>query len=70
VASIVCRMALLRQVERAYALPSQAYWLVPAGDLLSFILFVMSFFGRHVNWRGYRYLTIGNRVTDRGSRAL
>jgi ceramide glucosyltransferase len=70
VASIVCRVALLRQVERAYAVASQAYWLVPAGDLLSFILFVMSFFGRHVNWRGYRYLTVGNWVTDRGSRAL
>ena len=37
-ASIVCRMALLRQVERAYALPPQAYWLVPACDLFSFIL--------------------------------
>lgn len=70
VTSIMCRVALLRQVERAYALPSQAYWLVPAGDLLSFILFLMSFFGRHVNWRGYRYLTVGNWVTDRGSRAL
>ena len=31
-------VALLRQVEHAYALPPQAYWLVPARDLLSFIL--------------------------------
>lgn len=69
-ASIVCRVALLRQVERAYALPLQAYWLVPAGDLLSFIVFVVSFFGRYVNWRGYRYLAVGNWVTDRGSRPL
>jgi ceramide glucosyltransferase len=68
-ASIACRLALLRQVERAYTLPSQAYWIVPAGDLLSFILFVTSFFGRHVNWRGYRYLAVGNWVTDRESRA-
>jgi ceramide glucosyltransferase len=69
VASIVCRVALLRHVERVYALPSQTYWLVPAGDLLSFILFGLSFFGRHVNWRGYS-LSVGNWVTDRGSRAL
>lgn len=67
--SIMCRLALLRQVERTYALPSQAYWIVPAGDLLSFILFFTSFFGRRVNWRGYRYLAVGNWVIDRESRA-
>jgi ceramide glucosyltransferase len=71
VASIVCRMALLRQVERAYALPPQAYWLVPARDLLSFILFVVSFVGRSVSWKGYRYRIVagGNWDTDRGSHA-
>jgi ceramide glucosyltransferase len=71
VASIVCRMALLRQVVRAYTLPLQAYWLVPARDLLSFILFVVSFLGRDVNWKGYRYRMVagGNWVTDRGSHA-
>jgi ceramide glucosyltransferase len=67
--SIMCRLVLLRQVERAYSLPSQAYWIVPAGDLLSFILFFTSFFGRHVNWRGYRYVAVGNWVIDRESRA-
>ena len=36
-ASTACRMALLRQVERTYALAPQAYWLVPARDLLSFV---------------------------------
>lgn len=68
-ASIGCRMVLLRQVERAYALPPQAYWLVPARDLLSFILFVVSFFGRDVSWKGHRYrkLAGGSWVSDRGS---
>ena len=71
VASIGCRVALLRQVERAYALPSQAYWLVPARDLLSFILFVVSFFGRDVSWKGHRYRMVagGGWVSDRGSHA-
>ena len=71
VASIGCRMALLRQVERAYALPPQAYWLVPARDLLSFILFVVSFFGRDVSWKGHRYRMVagGSWVSDRGSHA-
>ena len=70
-ASIGCRVALLRQVERAYALPSQAYWLVPARDLLSFILFVVSFFGRDVSWKGHRYRMVagGSWVSDRGSHA-
>jgi ceramide glucosyltransferase len=69
--SIGCRVALLRQVERAYALPPQAYWLVPARDLLSFILFVVSFFGRDVSWKGHRYRMVagGGWVSDRGSHA-
>jgi ceramide glucosyltransferase len=70
-ASIGCRVALLRQVERAYVLPPQAYWLVPARDLLSFILFVVSFFGRDVSWKGHRYRMVagGSWVSDRGSHA-
>jgi ceramide glucosyltransferase len=71
VVSIVCRMALLRQVEQVYALPPQAYWLVPARDLLSFVLFVVSFLGRDVSWKGHRYRMVagGSWVTDRGSHA-
>jgi len=71
VVSIGCRVALLRQVERVYALPPQAYWLVPARDLLSFILFVVSFFGRDVSWKGHRYRMVagGSWVSDRGSHA-
>jgi ceramide glucosyltransferase len=70
-AAIGCRVALLRQVERVYALPPQAYWLVPARDLLSFILFVVSFFGRDVSWKGHRYRMVagGSWVSDRGSHA-
>jgi ceramide glucosyltransferase len=69
VASILCRMALLQQVEQAYALPPQAYWLVPAGDLLSFALLVSSFLGRGVSWRGHHYRMVEGRgwMVDRGS---
>jgi ceramide glucosyltransferase len=70
-AAVACRMTLLRQVEHAYALPPQTYWLVPARDLLSFILFVASFLGRDVSWKGHRYRMVagGSWVTDRGSNA-
>jgi ceramide glucosyltransferase len=63
-AAIACRMVLLRQVERAYDLPPQPYWLVPARDLLSFALFVLSFLGRDVHWKGRRYRAVAS--ADRG----
>jgi ceramide glucosyltransferase len=68
-ASIACRMALLRQVEQTYALPAQAYWLVPARDLLSFAVFVLSFLGWDVSWKGrrYRMVSAGSWMADRGS---
>jgi ceramide glucosyltransferase len=70
-ASIACRMALLRRVQQAYALPAQVYWLVPARDLLSFALFVVSFLGWDVSWKGrsYRMIADGSWVADRGSHA-
>ena len=68
-ASIACRMALLRQVERGYALPPQAYWLVPACDLLSFAVFVFSFLSWEVSWKGRRLRMVagGVWVADRGA---
>ena len=53
--SLGCRLALLRQVERSFDLPAQAYWLVPPRDLLSFAVFMSSFFGRQASWKGRRY---------------
>jgi ceramide glucosyltransferase len=49
------RLALCLAVERASGAPRQAYWLVPLRDFLSFGIFVMSFFGASVSWRGERY---------------
>ncbi len=68
-ASIACRMALLGAVERGYALPPQAYWLVPACDLLSFAVFVFSFLSWQVSWKGRRFRMVagGAWVADRGA---
>jgi ceramide glucosyltransferase len=68
-AAIACRMALLWRVERAYALPPQAYWLVPACDLLSFAIFVFSFLSWEVSWKGRRFRMVagGAWVADRGA---
>jgi len=66
-AALACRMALLRAVEREYGLPPQDYWLVPVRDLLSFAVFVCSFLGREVSWKGHRYRLPSGRMASAGS---
>jgi ceramide glucosyltransferase len=55
IAAIACRITLLWRTAHAYALPPQPYWLLPVRDLLSFAVFVASFLGRDVTWRGSRF---------------
>jgi ceramide glucosyltransferase len=45
------RCVAVRVVDRALALPATPLWLIPARDLLSFAVFVASFFTRTVAWR-------------------
>jgi ceramide glucosyltransferase len=49
--ALSCRGIMVRMVDRALALPATPLWLVPARDLLSFAVFVASFFIRRVAWR-------------------
>jgi ceramide glucosyltransferase len=69
VTALLCRLTLLGRVERAFALPSQSYWLVPVRDLLSFAVFLWSCFGRNARWqdRRYRFLSGGTLVASRSS---
>jgi ceramide glucosyltransferase len=64
VTSLGCRWALLRRVERAFGLAPQLYWLVPLRDLLSFAVFISSFFGATAKWKGrsYRFVSGGTLV--------
>jgi len=61
-AAILCRAALLRQVALGFALPPQPYWLVPARELMSFAVFLASFLGRGVRWRGQRYRLFSGKI--------
>jgi len=61
-AAILCRAALLRQVALGLALPPQPYWLLPVRDLMSFAVFVASFLGRSVRWRGQRYQLFPGKI--------
>src|SRR5215468_6730218 len=68
IASFGCRLALLRQVERAFNLPPQTCWLVPLRDVLSFAVFVSSFFGQTARWKGRRYRFVaGGTLVPAGS---
>ncbi len=53
--AIAARMVLLRAVRRNFGLSAPPYWLLPIRDLLSFAVFVWSFRGRDLTWRGRSY---------------
>jgi ceramide glucosyltransferase len=55
VAALTCRFVLQAQLDRAFRLSDRFYWMGPLRDIMSFVVFVMSFFGRDVEWRGHRY---------------
>jgi ceramide glucosyltransferase len=66
--SFGCRLALLRQVERAFTLPPQSCWLVPLRDVFSFAIFVASLFGQSARWKGRRYRFVaGGTLVPAGS---
>jgi ceramide glucosyltransferase len=54
-AAISCRMLLYFSVERAFQLARQPYFLIVVHDLVAFAVFVASYFGRTVIWRGHKY---------------
>jgi ceramide glucosyltransferase len=55
IAALVCRFALQFELDRAFRLRDTVFWMGPLRDMLSFGVFVASFFGRSVEWRGHRY---------------
>jgi ceramide glucosyltransferase len=65
--ALACRIALCICAERAFRLPRQPYWLIPSRDLLSFAVYIWSFFGMRVQWRGSRYRVAadGSLLSDR-----
>jgi ceramide glucosyltransferase len=66
--SFACRLAVVRQTERAFNLPPQSSWLVPLRDVLSFAVFVSSLFGQSARWKGRRYRFIaGGLLVPAGS---
>jgi len=52
---LLSRLALQRQVDLAIGAEASRWRLGPLRDLMSFLVFVASFFVGAVNWRGHRY---------------
>lgn len=55
VAALACRLVLQVEIDRAFGLRDHVFRFGPVRDLLSFVVFVISFFGRGIEWRGHRY---------------
>ncbi len=68
IAAVVCRVALVRAVETRFATAPQRLWLLPICDLALFIVFVASFCGSTVEWRGHRFRSLSDgSLAARGS---
>lgn len=66
VAALASRVALCRCVERRFGLPREKYWLIPLQDIIAFAVYVASFFGATVHWRGadYRVAADGTLIEE------
>ena len=66
IAVLLSRVMLCHSVERRFALPRQNYWLIPLHDIMAFAVYVASFLGATVHWRGadYRVTADGTLLED------
>ncbi len=62
VAVLLSRVLLVRCVERQFGLARQNYWLIPLHDIIAFTVYVASFFGATVHWRGADYSVTANGI--------
>ncbi len=53
--TLCSRAVLLRQVDQSLGIQGRRWWLWPARDVLSFVIFIVSFFVRSVTWQGRRF---------------
>jgi ceramide glucosyltransferase len=55
-AALLARIVMVRMVDQALRLPATPLWLMVPRDLLSFLVFMASFFTRKVAWRDRTFL--------------
>lgn len=66
-AALASRVALCRCVERRFGLPRESLWLIPLQDIIAFGVYVASYFGATIYWRGshYRVAADGTLIGDK-----
>jgi ceramide glucosyltransferase len=62
IAALACRFLLQTQLNHAFGLRDNAFWVGPLRDALSFVVFIASFFVRAVEWRGHWYAVRANNT--------
>ena len=62
--AMFARLALKLLSDRALRQPRRDLWLLPIWDIVSFAIFVASFFSTRVIWRGLRFNVDGNGLLD------
>ena len=67
--ALVCRFALQAELHRLLYLRNGIFWLGPIRDILSFAVFVASFFGHRVEWRGHRHVVNADHTLAYSSEA-
>ena len=71
VISCILRWATARVIARALGVPPAKPWLLPLRDVLSFAVFIASFFGRTVFWRDQVFhVEASGRMTADGDKVL
>ncbi|HEX3429952.1 MAG TPA: bacteriohopanetetrol glucosamine biosynthesis glycosyltransferase HpnI [Rhizomicrobium sp.] len=55
--ALAARLFLVFKVRRRLGAGSSYVWLLPLRDVLSFFVYLASFFGKTVEWRGHRFST-------------
>jgi len=53
--ALLARLILKFRVEKAFGAASGPLWLMPVRDIISIVVFLASFFGQKVRWRGSRF---------------
>nr|WP_240702228.1 bacteriohopanetetrol glucosamine biosynthesis glycosyltransferase HpnI [Trinickia terrae] len=59
-AALLARFTLKLQADRVLQQPHEDLWLQPVWDIVSFMIFVTSYFSTRVVWRGFRFKVDGN----------
>jgi ceramide glucosyltransferase len=63
-AALASRLVLCRVVERRFGLPRQSWWLVPLQDAIALAVYVLSFCGSNVHWRGAKFQVADGKLVD------